>query len=229
MSALLSELGLAWQQPVHGAQQAFRALLAAMAHPGRVHSLPAAAVAGVQPPATRSGPGMSIAAAVSLLTLLDAESSVHFVDPADPRNGAGPQQPSALAGYFRFHCGVRSAALDQAQFVYARAGDADAGLCGAMQQGSDAAPQDGATLVLDLDGFASGAGPGERQSLRLRGPGVQSETLLQLQGSLPALWQWRARQADALPRGIDLLLCSGDRLAAIPRSTLLALETTSCI
>jgi alpha-D-ribose 1-methylphosphonate 5-triphosphate synthase subunit PhnH len=220
VSAVLSDLGLAWEHPVHGAQQTFRVLLAAMSHPGRVFSLPPAAIAGVQPPSTSDGHTMSIASAVSLLTLLDAESSVHF---------AGPQDASALAGYFRFHCGVRTVSLDQCQFAYARGSDADAELCEGMQQGSDTAPQDGATLVLDIDGLATRAQKGEVQVLRARGPGVQCQSVLSVRGSLPALWRWRAPQADAFPRGIDLLLCCGDQVAAIPRSTLLALETSPCM
>ncbi|MBO9512564.1 MAG: phosphonate C-P lyase system protein PhnH [Variovorax sp.] len=220
MSALLSDLGLAWEQPVHGAQQTFRVLLAAMSHPGRVFSLPPAATAGVQPPATSDGHRMSIAATVSLLTLLDAESSVHF---------AGPRDASALAGYFRFHCGVRAVPADACQFAHARGGEADAALCERLQHGSDAAPQDGATLVLDVDGLAPQALTGEVQVLRARGPGVQTQSVLSVRGSLPALWRWRAQQADAFPRGIDLLLCCGDQVAAIPRSTLLALETPPCM
>lgn len=220
MSAVLSDLGLAWEHPVHGAQQTFRVLLAAMSHPGRVYSLPPAAIAGVQPPSASDGHTMSIAAAVSLLTLLDAESSAHY---------AGPQDASALAGYFRFHCGVRTVPLDQCQFAYARGSDADASLCEGLQQGSDASPQDGATLVLDVDSLAGRARKGEVQVLRVRGPGVQTQAVLSVRGSLPALWRWRVRQADAFPRGIDLLLCSGDQVAAIPRSNLLALETPPCM
>ena len=220
MSAVLSDLGLAWEHPVHAAQQTFRVLLAAMSHPGRVYSLPHAAVAGVQPPRAGDGHALSIAAAVSLLTVLDAESSVHF---------AGSQEASALAGYFRFHCGVRTASLGQCQFAYARGCGADAELCEGLQQGSDTAPQDGATLVLDVDGLAPHAQKGEVQVLRARGPGVQTQSVLSVRGSLPGLWRWRAQQADAFPRGIDLLLCCGDQVAAIPRSTLLALETPPCM
>jgi alpha-D-ribose 1-methylphosphonate 5-triphosphate synthase subunit PhnH len=220
VSAVLSDLGLAWEHPVHGAQQTFRVLLDAMSHPGRVYSLPHAAIAGVQPPRASDGHAMSIAAAVSLLTLLDAESSVHF---------AGAQDASALAGYFRFHCGAPAVSLDRCQFAYARGSEADAATCEGMPQGSDAAPQDGATLVLDVDGLAAHAQKGEVQVLRARGPGVQTQSVLSVRGSLPALWRWRAQQADAFPRGIDLLLCCGDQVAAIPRSTLLALETPPCM
>lgn len=215
MSALLDELGLGWAQPVHGAQQAFRVLLAAMSHPGRIHALPAAAMAGVEAPATADGRPMSMAATVSLLTLLDAESSVHF---------AGPTPASPLAAYFRFHCGVPSAVLAQARFAHAPAGLADAALCEAMPHGSDAEPQDGATLVLEVDGLDAGAAAAPAQTLRLRGPGVRTETLLSVRGGHPDLWRWRAARARAFPRGIDLLLCCGAALAAIPRSTLLSLE-----
>jgi len=220
-NAHLADLGLAWQAPVHGAQQAFRALLAAMSCPGRVHALPAAAIAGVEPPASGDGRRMSIAATAALLTLLDAESSIHFAGCA--------RDNAALAAYFRFHCGVPTLGLDRAAFVHARGMDADATLCEAMQQGSDPAPQDGATLVLDIDGFGgvdtASTEAQQPQQLRLRGPGIQAETLLTLNGSPPALWQWRAAHARAFPRGIDLLLCCGAELVAIPRSTLLTLES----
>jgi alpha-D-ribose 1-methylphosphonate 5-triphosphate synthase subunit PhnH len=83
--------------------------------------------------------------------------------------------------------------------------------------------------VLDVDGLAGRVLTGDVQVLRLTGPGVQSQSVLSVRGSLPALWHWRARQADAFPRGIDLLLCCGDQVAAIPRSTHIALETPSCM
>jgi len=215
----LERLGLAWAHPVHGAQQAFRVLLDAMAHPGRTLALPPAATEGVQAPCTRDGHAMSLAASVSLLTLLDAESSVHF---------AGPYDRAALAAYFRFHSGVPEAGAAQAAFTYAPGSAAAEALCRTLPQGSDAVPQDGATLVLDVADLAAGAQPGDGQVLRLRGPGIATQTLLTVRGSQPALWRWRAAQHGAFPVGIDLLLCCGDRVAAVPRSTLLALEATPC-
>jgi len=220
MNAVLERLGLAWEHPVHGAQQAFRVLLAAMAHPGRIHALPPAASAGVHPPAGGDGQAMSMAATVSLLTLLDAESSVHF---------AGLTDATPLAGYFRFHGGVPAVEAARAAFAYAPGGAADEALCRVLPQGSDTLPQEGATLVVDVAGLGAGAQPGDGQVLRLRGPGVQVQTVLSVRGSLPALWRWRAAQGSAFPRGVDLLLCCGRQVAAIPRSTLLALEAAPCI
>lgn len=220
MNAVLERVGLGWAHPVHGAQQAFRVLLAAMAHPGRIHTLPPAAIDGVQPPATDGGHALSMAATASLLTLLDAESSVHF---------AGTGDASALAGYFRFHGGVPAVDAAQAAFAWSGGATADEALCRALPHGSDTVPQDGATLVIDVAGLDAGARAGDGQVLRLCGPGVQTQTVLTVRGSLPALWRWRGAQGSAFPCGIDLLLCCGQQVAAIPRSTLLALETTPCI
>ena len=56
---------------------------------------------------------------------------------------------------------------------------------------------------------------------RLRGPGIEHEHRLAVQG-LPAdfLAQWQANLAR-FPRGADLVLCCGETLAALPRGTMI--------
>ena len=54
--------------------------------------------------------------------------------------------------------------------------------------------------------------------VRLTGPGIEGEAQLDVVGA-PALWPgWRAN-AGRFPRGVDVVLCAGVRLAALPRTT----------
>lgn len=213
MSAVLADMTPGFRDPVHGAQQTFRAVLDAMARPGRVVALPPSAVDGLQPPpSTLSGRPMSIGAAALLLTLLDAETRVRL---------AGSVASAAALAYLRFHTGVRLAPQSEpADFTLARARDVDAALWSQLDLGHDEAPQRGATLLVEVD--ALGGDGGTR--LRLRGPGIDGAQSLSVSGLSHEFWLWRQRLQSALPRGIDLMLVDGARLAAIPRSSRITLE-----
>jgi alpha-D-ribose 1-methylphosphonate 5-triphosphate synthase subunit PhnH len=85
-----------------------------------------------------------------------------------------------------------------------------------LAAGSDEAPQDGATLVMEVAALAPGAG------WRLTGPGIAGAHRLAVIG-LPADFaaQWAA-SAARFPRGVDVVLCAGAALAALPRTVRLA-------
>ena len=194
--------------PVHGAQQAFRTLLSAMAYAGRVHALPPVALDGLQPADADLAPPLPPGLAAGLLALLDA------------------QTPALLAGacaeaapWLRFHTGARAVdAHEPVAFAAARCADVDAGLCARLALGSDEAPQDGATLVIEVDGL-SDATSGSGVAIELRGPGVESVQRLRVDGLPASFWAWRRALQGAMPRGVDLVLTHGTRLAAIPRSS----------
>jgi alpha-D-ribose 1-methylphosphonate 5-triphosphate synthase subunit PhnH len=81
-----------------------------------------------------------------------------------------------------------------------------------LNPGSHEWPETSTTLILQLPALGSGA------AFRLSGPGLAAPTLLRADG-LPD--DFAARWADnhaKFPCGIDLILCAGDRLAALPRS-----------
>jgi alpha-D-ribose 1-methylphosphonate 5-triphosphate synthase subunit PhnH len=205
----LARVGHSFAQPVAASQQCFRALLQAMSRPGRVQALPPAALQGLQPP------GLGPALTAVLLTLLDAEVQLWL----DPRLDA-----AGAAAFLRFHTGVKFAARrDEAAFVALPAEQASAALWRQLRLGSDAAPQDGATLIVEVPALMPApAVPG--QTLCLRGPGIQDTHRLVVAGLNAAFWQARAALAAEFPRGVDLLLCSGDHLAALPRTTQVTLE-----
>lgn len=82
-----------------------------------------------------------------------------------------------------------------------------------LDAGTEEEPQRAATLILQVAGLSAGAG------WRLTGPGIAAEHRLAVAG-LPAGFAaaWAANGAR-FPRGVDLILCAGARLAALPRTT----------
>lgn len=175
--------------PVVQAQSCFRAVLDAMSRPGTLHR----AGAGLTPP-----PPLDPATAAVLLTLADGETAV-AIDPCF----------APAAAWIAFHCGVApDAAPAAADFVLAATLPALAGL----PTGSDEMPEASATIILQL------AGLGQGRDYLLAGPGLQHPTRFAADG-LPADFtaRWAANHA-LYPRGIDLILCAGNQLAALPRS-----------
>ncbi len=175
--------------PVGQAQSTFRALLDATARPGTLHG----AGAGLAAPAP-----LDPATAAVLLTLLDGESRLHIAPDC-----------AAATDWLVFHCGTAPCAdAGAAGFVVARALPDFASL----SAGSDEAPESSATVVLQVASL--GTGP----TWRLAGPGLKEAALLRVEGlpdDFAAVW---AANHALFPRGIDLVLCAGTTLAALPRS-----------
>ena len=174
--------------PVRDSQACFRAVLDAMARPGRVHAVGAA----MDPP-----PVLHPATAAVLLTLADAETPL-WLDPA----------AAAARDWIAFHCGAPAAVPLTAALALAlgpvRLHDFPAG--------TDDAPEWGATVILQV------AALGRGRALRLSGPGLFQPAALAVDG-LPDGFaaEWAANQA-LFPRGIDLILCAGREIAALPRT-----------
>lgn len=131
---------------------AFRALLEAMARPGRIF-----AVSGARPPAP-----LSAAAGVALLTLTDATTPLHL---------AGAADCESVRGWVAFHTGAPLVSAEKAQFAL--------GTWAALQPvtrfriGEPSYPDRSATLIVEMDRLEIG-GP------RLTGPGIETEARLSL-------------------------------------------------
>jgi alpha-D-ribose 1-methylphosphonate 5-triphosphate synthase subunit PhnH len=175
--------------PVFHAQASFRAVLEAMSRPGRVQLLDLP----LTPPA-----GLDPATAAVLLTLADADTSLNL-----------PASAEDAAEWTRFHCGSPSAAVSEADFVLAL--DA-VPVLSTLRQGTDEAPEQAATLICQVALLE------EDRGWHLTGPGISGSHHLRVAG-LPAdfLQQWAA-QRQAFPCGVDVILCAGHRIAALPRS-----------
>ncbi|MFL1462074.1 phosphonate C-P lyase system protein PhnH [Roseococcus sp. DSY-14] len=141
-------------------------------------------------------PGLDLAAAALLLALADDTTPLWTAAGAEAR------------GWLAFHCGAPFALPAAAAFLLGPPPPlATLGL------GSDEAPQDGATLLLPVAALEDD-GP-----LLLRGPGIRGERRLGVAGLPEGFWAARAALAPLAPRGLDVFLCCGARLAALPRST----------
>ena len=175
--------------PVGGAQRCFRAVLAAMARPGSLHQ----AGADLAAPAL-----LDPATAAVLLSLVDADTPLWLAPDL-----------TAAADWVAFHCGAPiSPAIGGAVFAVATTLPDLA----ALAAGTDAGPEESATLILQV--AALGAG----RRLTLAGPGLQHPAALAVDG-LPDgfVAAWAANHAR-YPRGVDIILCAGTAIAALPRS-----------
>jgi alpha-D-ribose 1-methylphosphonate 5-triphosphate synthase subunit PhnH len=176
-------------EPVADAQATFRAVLDAMARPGILHQVGQS----LTPPQP-----LDRATAAVLLTLVDNETPL-WLDPV-----AGEARD-----WLAFHCGA--AFTDDP-------GKAEFALAFSLPDltifsaGSHETPEGSATLIVQLPEL--GQGP----RYRLSGPGLRGSAVLSaigLSAQFITIWQ---RNHALFPRGVDLVLCSGTRLAALPRS-----------
>lgn len=174
--------------PVRDSQAVFRAVLNAMARPGHVQSV--------------SGPEdvprpLDRATAAVLLTLVDGETSL-WLD----------EQAADARGWAAFHCGVRPAEIAEARFVVA----IDPPPLGRLCPGTEEEPEASATLILQVPALDDGV------PLRLTGPGLAAPTMLAIGGLNEQFFaEWTSNHA-LFPKGIDVILCSGDLVAALPRT-----------
>lgn len=178
--------------PARDAAQAFRALLEALARPGR----PATLGAGLAPPAP-----LSPAAGAALLTLVDADAPVWL----PPRLRGG-----AVEAWLRFHGSAAPAATPAAAAFAYGAWSEIAPEIDALPAGTPAYPDRSATLLLEVPARAPETGP------RLTGPGI--EVAARLGAELPADF-WAARAAQPFPLGRDVFLFYGGTAVGLPRTT----------
>jgi alpha-D-ribose 1-methylphosphonate 5-triphosphate synthase subunit PhnH len=178
--------------PVLDSQRAFRGVLDAMAHPGRVVT--------VDGPA--GPPPLAPAATAVCLALLDFDTPL-WLD-------ASAATVEAVS-YLRFHCGVPIVETPGAARFALSADPGALASLDAFDAGTDERPDLSATLVLQV------AGLGDEGGRRLRGPGIAGTTRLTV-GGAPWLWDAVRVNGARFPRGVDVLLCAGARLAALPRT-----------
>ncbi len=224
----MSVLHSGFADPVRDAQACFRAVLDAMARPGTVRAVEAPAA----PP-----PPLDRATAAVLLTLADADTPVWLDDGAAVAGAwVGFHCGAPLAGLgaaaFAVSVGAGAGGLGAAGLGAAGLGAAGlgagglgagglgaggpasvpAGLIAAMAAGSDDAPEDGATLILQV------AALGRGRALRLSGPGLAAPARFAAEGLGDGfVAAWAANRA-LFPRGVDVVLCAGDQVCAFPRT-----------
>jgi alpha-D-ribose 1-methylphosphonate 5-triphosphate synthase subunit PhnH len=182
-----------FNDPVRDAQRCYRALLDAMAHPGKIVSMPEGL-----PDTPPLGP---VATAIAL-TLCDTDTPV-WLDAA----------AADAVGYLAFHCGAPLASSPR-EALFAFIADLTAlPPPDAFALGTAEFPERATTLVMTVGALTEGTG------MLLRGPGIRGERRLDVAGLPSRFWVERATLGELFPRGIDLVLVSETALAAVPRST----------
>lgn len=183
------DLAPGFADPVLASQQNFRLVLQAMAEPGR--RLPLAP--DLSPPA----PLLSTTAAVAL-TLIDYDTRVWL-------GHAG----AAVADWLRFHTGCPLVDDPAAAGFAIALGDWPT--LAALPAGTDAYPDRSATLIAQVARLGD-------SGLRLNGPGIPDSRdfgFAPVPDDFLAAWKANTR---LFPRGIDLILCDGETVAALPRT-----------
>jgi alpha-D-ribose 1-methylphosphonate 5-triphosphate synthase subunit PhnH len=191
-----------FSDPTRESQTAFRAIMNATARPGLVADLSGAPM----PPE-----GLGRAAGAVALTLVDQDTAL-WLDPA-LRDGA-------VETWLRFHCTCPLVATPiDAAFALIADPDAMPAL-EAFNQGDAKYPDQAATLILMVPALSGGPG------LELRGPGIAEVTTIAPRGLSAAFWEARAELVAHFQYGIDLMLCAGDHLVSIPRTTRISLTAS---
>ncbi|MCG9752514.1 phosphonate C-P lyase system protein PhnH [Vibrio brasiliensis] len=209
----MNTITTAFSDAVHDSQHCFRRLLTALSEPGKLTTLDRCL--GFSP--------MHGAATQTLLTLADNTTQLWLSSSyASQKN---------LIENLRFHCGVSIepaqqkasfaviAEQDLAEFSW---GDAT------FSPGNEEYPDSSTTVIVELNALSIASESTVSQVLRLTGPGIKTHVEIE-SSSMPASLMTFLEQRQeryAFPRGIDLLLVSGETLLAIPRTT--KIEVTAC-
>jgi alpha-D-ribose 1-methylphosphonate 5-triphosphate synthase subunit PhnH len=186
--------------PVLEAQSAFRSIMEATARPGKVCPLDAT----LTPPAP-----LSRGAGVVALTLFDHDTPV-WLD--------APLASNDVTYWLRFHTRA-PVVIDPQRAAFAilsrpeQAPPFDAFALGTLDY-----PDRSTTVILQVESLERG------RPLVLAGPGIKDRVTLRAE-PLPADLPRRLAANRALfPRGTDLLLVTGTRVAVLPRSVMLTDE-----
>lgn len=149
-------------------------------------------LAGALPPAP-----MSPAAGVVALVLIDGTTPVHL---------AGQHDCPELRDWITFHTGAPLVSADKALFVFGRWESLQP--VSRFAIGTPDYPDRAATLIVETDRL-------DTDGAILRGPGIKNTARL----TLPETAAFQANRA-LFPLGFDTLFTCGDRLAGLPRSTM---------
>jgi alpha-D-ribose 1-methylphosphonate 5-triphosphate synthase subunit PhnH len=192
----IAELPAGFADKVLSAQSTFRSVMDAMARPGSVQRV----VASVGTPWMIMRGTAAIA-----LTLFDHDTPIWL----DPKMS----ETSEVAKWLKFHSGAPVVG-DSAICGFALIGDGAAlPDLSRFSIGSSEYPDRSTTLILQVESLAEGA------SYELRGPGIDGTAMLRATIAPKDLFSRLAVNETLFPRGIDVVLVSGEAIVAIPRTT----------
>lgn len=190
MTAVTMHAGFA--DPVHDSQRAFRAMLQALARPGRIQGI-GATIAGVP-----LGGAMSRL----LLALADEDTPVWWQRP-DPE----------LVQWLRFHTGAAHARTPGEAAFAAITDSIEMPALDAFAPGTLASPEFSSTLLIQVRSLRTGP------LVHATGPGIREREALRVAGLPDAFWaRWDENHA-AFPQGVDVVFTCDDEALGLPRTT----------
>ncbi|HEY9081681.1 phosphonate C-P lyase system protein PhnH [Magnetovibrio sp.] len=185
-----------FDDPVHGSQRVFRALLDAMSHPGKIITIDDVEAAPHP---------LNTATAAICLSLVDFETPI-WADADIASSGEA-------MNYLRFHCGCP---VTQDPSTARTALFSDVGAVKGFNRfnpGTDERPDLSTTLIVQVDGLSNADG------MTLSGPGIKGTRALSVSGVTDEFWQAVRANNRMFPRGIDLILTAGAEVVCLPRTT----------
>ena len=177
---------------VHDSQQAFRAVLDALARPGQIRLIGPAL------------PGVALGGALArlLLSLSDDETPVWWQSAA-----------LELPMWLRFHTGATMAELAESASFAVFTDIAQGFALSDFAAGTAQSPEFSTTLFIELPSLVDGP------ALEWHGPGIETVQRVGLQGLPDDFWtQWQANHA-AFPQGVDIVFTCGEQALGLPRTT----------
>jgi alpha-D-ribose 1-methylphosphonate 5-triphosphate synthase subunit PhnH len=201
MMTTIAEMPAGFADKVIAAQSTFRTVMDAMARPGSVQLI--RAVSGVPAPMMRG-------AAAIALTLFDQDTPIWL----DEKLAASHD----VIKWIKFHTSAPVIADAAASSFAVIADPTSLPEFDRFALGSPEYPDRSTTIVVQV------ASLNEGPAYRLSGPGIDGVTVLRAAIGVPDLVDRLAENARRFPRGIDLLLVSGESIVALPRTTRLVAQ-----
>jgi alpha-D-ribose 1-methylphosphonate 5-triphosphate synthase subunit PhnH len=181
-------------------QATFRAVMDAFARPGTVVTARGDDARAPLAPAT----------AALVTALADYETPIWLDETLS--------QSAAVADWILFQTGARLTE-DPASATFALIGNARAlPDLAKFSVGTDEYPDRSTTMIAQIEAFSG-------RALTLQGPGIKGARSLAAEPLPDDIVERLAANRLLFPRGVDLVLVAGDRLAALPRSLLVSWES----
>lgn len=184
----------------HQSQQSFKAIMDAMAQPGKIYDAPHK---------VDNAGALNPVAAMTALTLCDAETLI-YLDEA--LNTTETRQ------FLAFHTGAATTSDPQkAQFAFLSSADALEGDHN-FNMGNHEYPDQSTTVIIAVNDLANQAGA------TLSGPGIETSRTIASSSLNQQFWQQAEANNAEYPLGIDHIFVTETQLAALPRSTKIKLD-----
>jgi alpha-D-ribose 1-methylphosphonate 5-triphosphate synthase subunit PhnH len=190
---------------VFDAQQQFRIILDSMSRPGKINLMPQM---DIEPPADINNASVLIGFA-----LLNADASFFVAS----------DNSAAITPYIALNTTAQPKPVNEADFIFMD-GFNDEALIADAKTGTLSYPEDSATIIISVDEIDEDALAGTVK-LTLKGPGVETEKKVSLNGLNPEILNAIKEQNLEFPLGIDVMLTDkSNRILCIPRSNRFVVE-----